>query len=144
MSPLSHILAQPPCRFWSTNRIGEGNSCRTSSLMKSKQGASDHMTNHVPVKHLCQFGLCLREFAAFFSFFFFLSQSAGTLCFVVFALWIYSIIASYMWIPWTELLLLVIKTSFYISNLLSLEQCDLFVSLKRRHESMSIAVTFFF
>ena len=72
-SLLSDAMAQPQCRFWATNGIGEGVRCSNSSLLKSKQGVFSHdkaqfLDESVP------FWLCLREFDAFFSLFFLFHQ----------------------------------------------------------------------
>ena len=79
-SLLSDAMAQPQCRFWATNGIGEGVRCSNSSLLKSKQGVFSHdkaqfLDESVP------FWSRLRELDAFFFFFFFsffISWAVGT------------------------------------------------------------------
>ena len=97
-SPLSDALLQLQCCFWVTNGIWVGNSCRNYSLLKSNQ-VFLIMWQGVFLWQICTSFSCVSEsFLHFFFFFFFGGgcncQSARTVHFVTFELWVHIIISS--------------------------------------------------
>ena len=76
VSLLSDALAQPQWRFWATNCIGEGISCRNSHLLKCKQALWSHDMAHSWGK-FAPILTVLETVRSVFQDFFFLSQSGS-------------------------------------------------------------------